>query len=126
MAVGKPERRDARAGERVTARDDVRLIGVATEAMQHGRPADRIRLRQMQHAVELGVLDANPDTLCGHSGVAAAAFGGISGSANSSKTFRRSSIGVRELMSSSTFFRPFIFPTRIAPTSLSRRKKSRL
>src|SRR5436190_812328 len=60
------ERCDTRAGERVTGRDDVWLIGMAAEAMEHRRSANRICLRQMQHAVELGVLDADSDTLRWH------------------------------------------------------------
>src|SRR2546430_1708251 len=66
IAVREPERCDTRAGERVTGRDDVWLIGMAAEAMEHRRSANRICLRQMQHAVELGVLDADSDTLRWH------------------------------------------------------------
>src|SRR5688500_10772142 len=97
---------------------------MAAEAMQHGDAADRARVRTVEHPLELSTGHDEGDALQRHS--AAAGLTGTSGMARSSKTRGRSSIGVRELMSSSTFLRPFIFPMRIAPTSLSPRKKSRL
>ena len=128
IAICEPERGDAGTRERLARRDDMRLVGIAAETVEHRGATERTRIGQVQDSVELGVLDSDPDALHRHvqSSVVAGAFAGISGTARSSNTLRRSSIGVRELMSSRTFLRPFIFPTRIAPTSLSPRKKSRL
>src|SRR2546430_874080 len=128
IAIREAERGDADARERLAGRYDMRLVRIAAEAVQDRGAADGARIRQVQDSIELDVADANPDPLspAGHSSEAAGALAGSSGTARSSNTFRRSAIGVRELMSSSTFLRPFILPTRIAPTSLSCRKKSRL
>ena len=66
IAVRETERGDARVRESLARGDDVWLIGVATEAVQHGRAADGSGVRQMQDPIELGVLDTNPDALCWH------------------------------------------------------------
>ena len=94
-----------------------------------GRPPREVRERVVveERQVIVEQLGRELADVHAHSSVGVrAALVGSSGMARSSKTFRRSSIGVRELMSSRTFLRPLIFPTRIAPTSLSPRKKSRL
>jgi hypothetical protein len=67
IAICEPECRDPRACELVTGGHDVRLAGIAPKTVQHGDAADGPRLGQMQDAVELGVLDADPDTLRWHS-----------------------------------------------------------
>ena len=124
VAIREAEGRNSGVRQRLAGPDDVRLIGMSAEAVQHGDTADSARLRKVQRPLELATGNDERDALQAHS--AAAGFAGTSGIASSSKTFWRSSIGVRELMSSSTFFRPLILPIRIAPTSLSPRKKSRL
>ena len=48
VAVGEAERCDARSFERFAGRDDVRLIGMSAEAMQHQGAADGARLWEMQ------------------------------------------------------------------------------
>src|SRR2546430_700378 len=92
IAVRETERGDARIRERLARCDDVRLVWVAAEAVQDRRAADGRCVREMEDAVELGVLDANPDPLEAHSSGVVAAFTGTSGTARSSKTFLRSSM----------------------------------
>src|SRR6266699_4285267 len=116
--------RASRVRERLTRRDDMRLVGMAAETVKYRDPADGSRRRQMQRSFQLAARHDERNTLQCQS--AAAGLAGTSGMASSSKTFCRSSTGVRELISSSTFLRPFILPMRIAPTSLSPRKKRRL
>jgi len=125
VTEGEPQRSDVASREGLADGDDVRLVWVATESVQNGAAADDLVLGKMQDAVEIDALDADRHALRGHySGVAA--FVTASGIASRPKTLWRSSIAARELISSSTFLRPFILPIKIAPTSLSPRKKSRL
>jgi hypothetical protein len=66
IAKREAERGDAGVRERVARRDDVRLIGMAAEAMQDRGTADGARVGEMQDSVQIGVLHANPDALRGH------------------------------------------------------------
>ena len=125
IAKREAQRGDAGVGKSGACGDDVRLVWIATESMEHDATAYGRRLREMEDAFELPGRDREGHGLDGHAS-GAGAFAGVSGIARSSKTFWRSSISARVLMSSSTFLRPFIFPTRIAPTSFFPRKKSRL
>src|SRR5207245_163805 len=124
VAIRETQRRHARVRESFARRDDVWLVRMPAESMKHRDAAEGTRVRQVQRSYELAAGHDERDALQSHS--AGAGFIGTSGIASSSKTFCRSSIGARELMSSSTFLRPFILPMRIAPTSLSPRKKRRL
>jgi hypothetical protein len=69
IAIREAECGNSGARERLAGRDDVRLIGMAAEAVQDGGTADRRRVRKMQDSIELGVLDADSDALRGHQSV---------------------------------------------------------
>src|SRR5438046_3479715 len=97
VAVREAQRRDSRVRERLTRRDDMRLVGMAAETVKYRDPADGSCRRQMQRSFQLAARHDERNTLQCHS--AAAGLAGTSGMAISSKTFCRSSTGVRELIS---------------------------
>src|SRR5437867_2628393 len=66
VAEREAERGDSGMRERVARRDDVRLIRMSAETVQHRGAADRSRAREMQDPVELAVLDPDPDALRWH------------------------------------------------------------
>ena len=95
------------------------------EAALFARFWHEARVRKRRRPLRLEAAHEPPERRHRYS-TGAAAFTGTSGMASSSSTASRRSIVARDLMSSSTFLRPFILPMRIAPTSRSSRKKSRL
>src|SRR5439155_9991663 len=105
------------------------IAGVIPEPTKTRGPPRKVSERVVIEEREVVVEERGSELARGqrrHDSGAVADFTRTSGIASSSNTFFRSSIGVREEMSSSTFLRPLILPMRIAPTSLSARKKSRL
>src|SRR2546425_13138932 len=107
----------------------VGITGVVPKAAVARRPPGEVGERVVIEEREVVVEERRSERARLESGHASGATPGLtatSGIASISKIFLRSSIGVREEMISRTFFRPFILPMRIAPTSLSLRKKRRL
>ena len=63
VAIREAQRGDADLGKRLARRDDVRLLRLAAETVQHRRRAQRLGVRKVQDALDLTVRDVEGDAL---------------------------------------------------------------